>query len=1049
MSPVNRVVSTLLLVAGAVSSVGVSAAPLTVQTPALRATFDLGALTGLSDTQGHKYVGGKPAPEGVVIHRLGQDHVAQAGGGSASLDASGRAKCRYDSFKDLPGASAEADFARDDASGDVAMTMRCQSPQKGVAGVEWAVGPIPASMNIIVPGWGGFKMTAQSPSPAADLEYPMAWEAQLVIIEGQGRGFYVWADDTAGRYKRIRIRLKPDGWWIGFTTWNGAPFEDHDACQSVKWRVNVYAGDWRVPARRYRAWAAKNLPLVTDRQPAWVKDIRCVVLMFNDPGAETLDMLAKRVDPRQTLVYVPNWRPDGYDRMYPNYDSVPQFGPFVKHAHELGFRVMPHLNYFAVDPNHPLYQQFKAHHVRDTWGAHEQQWFTWDDATNPANNRKLAYIDPAYKPWRDLLIARIRTLRETYGVDAVYLDQTLNIFNDYTGLCDGVSMLQGNLALGRELRGALPDLAVGGESLNEVTARYQDFCQRHAYGIDFDHSTWNKPQLKDAHPISSYLLQQTTKFNYIGCPPPERPQFYAAWREDYTRWGIIPTLMVFDTKPKPQIGFVRQLSDEVKFWQAERPTADPDGPWPADTVFPYKSARGERVVRTLDGRLMCGDREISRTVTDATEARLPGTIEGALCYDRDRIFGLNPAVWYPYFTDRRDMAAFHVESLPAGVTLKSCTLQDGLATLTSSVPVVADLPRLIAQATTGTVQFDGRATVVHGALNGEDGSQFAAVGDQIHAHPPWKQGAGIAFARWSITLPAQGKPRFVSQVALDAEVAGKSDGVVFGVTVRQGAQTAHAEVLNATAERQPLELDVTPFAGKVVTLELTVDPGPQRSVTADWARWYGVRVVQAEVTRGRIAIVDPARRAIALCGTSVSAPGYVGDRSTPEVTFPGTVLLLRDTPAQVALPLNLATSPFKVGFTDANGQVLTAPAWASAAPGAGTVGGVERPGLKVQPPDLGQTAATYALTLPPQPARLHCFVGIEDRSKSSGVEFIVQANGIELARQRVMPGEPWRESTVDLSPWAGKPVVLALVTDSAGDYGADWARWGEPLLQAK
>ena len=98
-------------------------------------------------------------------------------------------------------------------------------------------------MNIIVPGWGGFRLTAQSPSLAADLEYPMAWEAQLVIIEGQDRGFYVWADDAAGRYKRIRIRLKPDGWWIGFTTWNNAPFEDLDACQTVKWRVSVYEGN--------------------------------------------------------------------------------------------------------------------------------------------------------------------------------------------------------------------------------------------------------------------------------------------------------------------------------------------------------------------------------------------------------------------------------------------------------------------------------------------------------------------------------------------------------------------------------------------------------------------------------------------------------------------------------------------------------------------------------------------------------------------------------------------------------------------------------------
>ena len=49
----------------------------------------------------------------------------------------------------------------------------------------------------------------------------------------------------------------------------------------------------------------------------------------------------------------------------------------------------------------------------------------------------------------------------------------------------------------------------------------------------------------------------------------------------------------------------------------------------------------------------------------------------------------------------------------------------------------------------------------------------------------------------------------------------------------------------------------------------------------------------------------------------------------------------------------------------------------------------------------------------------------------------------------MMPGEPWREINVDLAPWAGKPVVLALVTDSAGDFRGDWARWGEPMVVAK
>ena len=199
---------------------------------------------------------------------------------------------------------------------------------------------------------------------------------------------------------------------------------------------------------------------------------------------------------------------------------------------------------------------------------------------------------------------------------------------------------------------------------------------------------------------------------------------------------------------------------------------------------------------------------------------------------------------------------------------------------------------------------------------------------------------------------------------------------------------------------------------------------------------------------GRV-VVDPARQALVLSGTKVSAPKYVGDRGVAEATFPGTVMILRDTPTAVSVPVNLAAIPFRTGFTDYQGQVLTAPPWAAAAPGVGVVGGAEHRGLQVQPPDLGQTTVAYALSLPAAPAKLHCFLGLQDGSTSTGVDFIVQANGVDLARLRAMPGAPWREVAVDLSPWAAKPVVLSLVTDSAGPFGGDWARWGEPFLLPK
>jgi hypothetical protein len=71
-------------------------------------------------------------------------------------------------------------------------------------------------------------------------------------------------------------------------------------------------------------------------------------------------------------------------------------------------------------------------------------------------------------------------------------------------------------------------------------------------------------------------------------------------------------------------------------------------------------------------------------------------------------------------------------------------------------------------------------------------------------------------------------------------------------------------------------------------------------------------------------------------------------------------------------------------------------------------------------------------------------VGLRDGAeKSTGIIFRVEANGTELAQTKALAG-PWQELRANLTPWAGKTVVVSLVTDADGDYGFDWACWGEP-----
>jgi len=1000
-----------------------------------QARFEHGALVGLQDTAGNVFVAATEPTKGAAVHHIEGDRWA------ASIQQSAGE----------PDARVENAYAVDAASGDLVVTQHAESAEKGLWGVEWSIERIPLDMNIVVPAHSGLKLTRTTPGASYTFDYPHAWEAQLVIVEGAGRGFYVWAEDAAGVFKRLTLERRQEGWRLGFITMAYAPFEARSACDSVRWRVNVYEGDWRVPARRYRDWAEQAFgpTQVAEQDPAWVRDIRaCVIMGLN---IEVLEALPARLDPKQTILYVPSWRKAGYDRDYPTYDApFETLDPFTTRAHELGFRVMLHVNYFGCDPLNPLYAQFEPYQCRSPWGSHEKDWWLWDRAEPPI---KFAYINPAHKPWRDLFVSRMVELCSTCSVDALHLDQTLCIYNDHNGLIDGMSMIDGNVALHRALREALPEVALSGEGLDEVTYRHEAFAQRHAFGINHSEGTFSAAHLKAAHPISSYLLRPyTCMYGYLGCAPPTSGQLYSAWAEVYRHMGVIPTLKPNLAQLSNPTGFSKQFFEEAAFWLDQRVDVDVDAPWPAQVAFPFATATGERVVQTVDRRLLWGDREVSRTISGVAEVRAPGSIPGWHAYDEERIIGLDPGHWYPYSSTPRDLDALHVAALPESFTLDALAVHEDLAFVRTRAASSASirLAGLIHDAACGSRPFEGQGTEVRGDLGAPDGASFVGTGDALHAHPPFRvAGTGVVYARFALRLP-ENAVGFISDVAMDDRAVGedKTDGVTYGVRVQCGEREEHKELHNATSERRPLTMDLAPFAGKEVTLELTVHPGPQRNPSFDWARWYAPRIECDAATVADVTLAGVGPWSLALAGRDVFPLQGDKDGHTLHVPFPGAVYLLPSMPASPMLPLAIASASYRTTFVSDTGVVLDAPPHACAQPGESAVDGVTRAGIFAHPPDHGRTIVDIPMVLPGDPAAFHSFVGIRDRAKSAGVEFVVEANGGTLAREKVLPGA-WHEVACDLTPWAGKPVVLSLITDSAGDYICDWAQWGELQIAAK
>jgi hypothetical protein len=1025
-----------------------------LETPDFKARFALGSLVSLQQWGGERMVRPSAEPRGVGIHCVAGAHWAGAAEHDETEGVADRAKFALSKFARLEGATAENVLRVDPATRELTLRQQARAPSKGVWGVSWTIADIPRTYAILVPGNSGLRLTDDSPATRYEFEYPISWEAQLVIVEGRGRGFYVWAEDPKGRYKRLVVERGPSGWRLELITINYAPFDELTACESVLWRIGTYEGDWRVPARKYRQWSQSHFhpTPVENQRPAWVKDIRGCVIMGQD--TKILEALPRRFDPKQTLIYLPSWRTSGYDRNYPEYDKpVPELEPFVRRAHAMGFRVMLHVNYFGVDPLNPLYKEFERYQVRDPFGRHEKQWWLWTDA-DPII--KFAYINPAAKKWRDLFVAAMAKLCRQTGVDGLHLDQTLCIFNDHNGLIDGLSMLDGNVALHRDLRQALPEVAISGEGLDEVTGRYEAFAQRHVSGLDHTHGRWSRPWLEMAHPISSYLLRPyTVIYGYLGCAPPETDQLYAAWQEAYQHWGVIPTMWpALDSLHKPA-GFARQFFDELALWQKDRLAIDLEAPWPTGVVFPYRTADGRPAVRTRDRRLVCDGREISRTVNGAGEVEGTGTIPGWRAFDERRLLGLNPERWYPYFTEPRDPRGFHVCELPKDLVVEAVTEADDLAIVRtrSANTVVADLGRLIGRAVCGSRPFAGRGVENRGPLvDSADGALFQGDSDVLSAHPPWKgAGTGVAFARYEIDLPAEDRLELKTEVALDPGAVGpdKSDGVTFTAVARLGDRQLRAQLHNATAEQRPLALDLTPLAGKRVTVELSVDPGPKRNPSFDWARWRRPRIERHGQAQGSLAVAGGKDWKLAVGPAGAAPVETTGGRRRIEVPLPGTVFFLDKQPDDAAFPVDLSRQPWRVILLSDSGLVVASPApFVGLSRQPNTVGGIAREGLFAHPPDHGRLVALMPTTLPSAPATLRTWIGIRDKSRSDGVDFIVEVNGREAARKRMLPGK-WESLTVDLGPWAGKPAVLALITDSDGPYTCDWAAWGEPRIEAK
>jgi hypothetical protein len=588
---------------------------------------------------------------------------------------------RFDHFSDKIQAVIDNRYRFDDQSGDLVVTQAAQASHGHLKAVSWSLGYVPLDMQVIVPHNGGRVVRPQDVDRIETINYPFGLEAQLIIFEKDGHGFYLWSDDPNFHFKQIELIKTSHGWLVRMTAKAQAPWDQTKILKSQRWRINTFDQTWRQPARRYRQWAAEAFDNQTleDRTPTWARDIRCI--LYSSLKIPPIQTLAKTLDPRQTMIYLLKWRKQEFDRGYPDYDQDARgLMEFVTEAHRLGYRVMLHTNFFQLDYSDPLFKELGDKQILKEDG-------TLAGWNNTRHNPPIqsAYINPASKRWREEMVTRLTRLVERTGADAIHLDQNFHVYNDLHGPIDGMNMPQGVVALHRDLRHAMPEIALGGEGLNELTFPYLSFAQRHVFALM--RKAIDRDQLKDAHPISSYLFSDSV--NAYGWPgmasPAEDGQRYAAWWEEYRNWATIPTIKILRQTPEileHPTGFLRLALDEAVFMQQHRVNAAPDAHWPDSATFPFVTAKGEPVLRTKDRQLVFNNNQvISRMITGVQKVTMPGRIDHWLLRQGDTSYGLDPNMWYPCFTGMTEHNDFGITVMPEQFTVRYWVKRDGLIIL--------------------------------------------------------------------------------------------------------------------------------------------------------------------------------------------------------------------------------------------------------------------------------------------------------------------------------------------------------------------------------
>jgi hypothetical protein len=382
------------------------------------------------------------------------------------------------------------------------------------------------------------------------------WGAQFLLLEASDRTLCVRGPEHPFGWKRFWAHRDGDSLSLEL-------YSEAKACERKSehmtpcWYIEQASGREEA-IDDYQQWLVDAYGLVPFNQrvdvPSWLPKIALVAMLhgraYNGKTCHTFEQmsgragaLSARFPPERTLLFVLGF--DGrMDFTWPGTSPDEALGgpagfrTFIETAHQMGHRVMLHLNVWGVAYDSPSFRELCDHQVRDSEGRLVGWDFDWD--YDEIQERVFAYVSPDAPPWRRVLVNRVRSLVADYGIDAIYLDQATTYVND---ACHDHG--RGVAALCHELRAALPGTLFAGESISEQVMPLYPLGNM---------GPLDTPELlrRLCRPYVRYFAEALPPENRPGVwSPQEQPwsleRFYAL-AEAHDRAGTIPSLNLTDVQ---------------------------------------------------------------------------------------------------------------------------------------------------------------------------------------------------------------------------------------------------------------------------------------------------------------------------------------------------------------------------------------------------------------------------------------------------------------------------------------------------------------------